>query len=52
MDRRDQPREKSTNPRYLPDTQEQVAQTFQSTGFKDKLAGAFLKAIARVKGKR
>ena len=52
MDSKYQSREKSTNPRYLPDTQEQVAQTFQATGFKDKLAGAFLKAIARVKGKR
>lgn len=52
MDSKYQPQEKSIKPRYLPDTVEQVAQTFQSTGFKDKVASAFLKAIARVKGKK
>ena len=52
MDRRDQPREKSISPRYLPDTREQVAQTFAGTGLREKLADAFRQRIAIVKGKR
>lgn len=43
---------KESDPRYLPDTREQIAQTFAATGFKDRLAEAFRQRIAIVKGKR
>jgi hypothetical protein len=42
----------SSSPRCLPDTKEQVAQTMEGTGLGQRLANAFLKRIAIVKGKR
>ena len=47
------PKSSSTsNPQYLPDTKEQVAQTMEGTGLGQRLASAFLRRIAIVKGKR
>jgi len=46
------PSKSSNNPRCLPDTKDQVAQTMEGTGLGQRLANAFLRRIAIVKGKR
>lgn len=43
---------KNGEPRYMPDTSAQIADSVRTTGYKDRLASAFRAAIARVKGRR
>ena len=49
MEKQYQPPKKDSDPRFLPDTREQVAQTVQSFG--EKLASVFRQRIAMLKRK-
>lgn len=52
MSRPHPPQEKIPNPRYLPDTARQVADTFQPVDNRISLSRAFRERIAKVKGNR